>query len=307
MKILITGGAGFIGSHLLEELLSPNNEILVFDNFLTGKKENIEFKGNFKLIEDDFGTKNSLNLIKEFNPQICFHLAAQSSVVVSVDDPLLDFEHNILQPVQLIKTLLSTDCSKFVFTSSGGTIFGEPNILPTSEEDFAGDPKSPYGFGKKKLNEIITSMTINTHLSYSILNLSNVYGPRQDPHGEAGVVSIFSNKILKNEKPIIYGDGEQTRDYVYVKDVVNALILSSKIDSNLFLNIGTGKETSVNQLLETIKSEFASDIEPTYKESRKGELLRSVLNSSKARKELNWESQFSLNKGIKEVVRWLKT
>ena len=150
-------------------------------------------------------------------------------------------------------------------------------------------------------------MTINTHLSYSILNLSNVYGPRQDPHGEAGVVSIFSNKILKNEKPIIYGDGEQTRDYVYVKDVVNALILSSKIDSNLFLNIGTGKETSVNQLLETIKSEFASDIEPTYKESRKGELLRSVLNSSKARKELNWESQFSLNKGIKEVVRWLKT
>ena len=141
MKILITGGAGFIGSHLLEELLSSDNEILVFDNFLTGKKENIAFKGNFKLIEDDFGTKNSLNLIKEFNPQICFHLAAQSSVVVSVDDPLLDFEHNILQPVQLIKTLLSTDCSKFVFASSGGTIFGEPSILPTGEEDFAGEPE----------------------------------------------------------------------------------------------------------------------------------------------------------------------
>ena len=214
MKILITGGAGFIGSHLLEDLLSSDNEILVFDNFLTGKKENIEFEGNFKFIEDDFGTKNALNLIKEFNPQICFHLAAQSSVVVSVDDPLLDFEHNILQPVQLIKTLLSTDCSKFVFTSSGGTIFGEPSILPTGEEDFAGEPESPYGIGKKKLNEIITSMTTNTHLSYSILNLSNVYGPRQDPHGEAGVVSIFSNKILNNEKPIIYGDGEQTRDYV---------------------------------------------------------------------------------------------
>ena len=307
MKILITGGAGFIGSHLLEELLSSDNEILVFDNFLTGKKENVEFKGNFKLIEDDLGNKNSLNLIKEFNPQICFHLAAQSSVVVSVDDPLLDFEHNILQPVQLIKTLLRTDCSKFVFASSGGTIFGEPSILPTGEEDFAGEPESPYGIGKKKLNEIIKSMTINTHLSYSILNLSNVYGPRQDPHGEAGVVYIFSNKILNNEKPIIYGDGEQTRDYIYVKDVVNALILSSKIDSNLFLNIGTGIETSVNQLLETIKSEFASDVEPIYKESRKGELLRSVLNSSKAQKELNWESQFSLNKGIKEVVSWLKT
>ena len=307
MKILITGGAGFIGSHLLEDLLSSDNEILVFDNFLTGKKENIEFEGNFKFIEDDFGTKNALNLIKEFNPQICFHLAAQSSVIVSVGDPLLDFEHNILQPVQLIKTLLTTDCSKFVFTSSGGTIFGEPDILPTSEEDFAGEPESPYGIGKKKLNEIITSMTINTHMSYSILNLSNVYGPRQDPHGEAGVVSIFSNKILNNEKPIIYGDGKQTRDYIYVKDVVSALILSSKIESNLFLNIGTGIETSVNHLLETIKSEFASDIEPIYQESRKGELLRSVLNSSKAQKELNWESQFSLNQGIKEVVSWLTT
>ena len=121
------------------------------------------------------------------------------------------------------------DCNKLIFTSSGGTIFGEPNILPTSEEDFAGEPESPYGIGKKKLNEIITSMTINTHMSYSILNLSNVYGPRQDPHGEAGVVSIFSNKILNNEKPIIYGDGKQTRDYIYVKDVVNALILSSNV------------------------------------------------------------------------------
>ena len=307
MKILITGGAGFIGSHLLEELLLSDNEILVFDNFLTGKKENIEFSGNFKLIQDDFGTKNSLNLIKEFNPQICFHLAAQSSVVVSVDDPLLDFEHNILQPVQLIKTLLSTDCSKFIFTSSGGTIFGEPNILPTSEEDFAGEPESPYGIGKKKLNKIITIMAIDSNMSYSILNLSNVYGPRQDPHGEAGVVSIFSNKILKNEKPIIYGNGEQTRDYVFVKDVVNALILSSKFDTNLFLNIGTGIETSVNQLLETIKSEFASDLEPIYQEARKGELLRSVLNSTKAQKELNWQSQYSLNEGIKEVVSWLKT
>ena len=307
MKILITGGAGFIGSHLLEELLLSDNEILVFDNFLTGKKENIEFNGNFKLIEDDFGTKNSLNLIKEFNPQICFHLAAQSSVVVSVDNPLLDFEHNILQPVQLIKTLLSTDCSKFIFTSSGGTIFGEPNILPTSEEDFAGEPESPYGIGKKKLNKIITIMAIDSNMSYSILNLSNVYGPRQDPHGEAGVVSIFSNKILKNEKPIIYGNGEQTRDYVFVKDVVNALILSSKFDTNLFLNIGTGIETSVNQLLETIKSEFASDLEPIYQEARKGELLRSVLNSTKAQKELNWQSQYSLNEGIKEVVSWLKT
>ena len=140
MKILITGGAGFIGSHLLEELLKSDNEILVFDNYLTGKKENIEFHGNFKLIEDDFGTKNSLNLIKEFNPQICFHLAAQSSVVVSVDDPLLDFEHNILQPVQLIKTLLSTDCNKFVFTLY--TVLGLQGLINCQ----IFDSKYPYHF-----------------------------------------------------------------------------------------------------------------------------------------------------------------
>ena len=159
MNILITGGAGFIGSHLLEALSTPKNELLVFDNFLTGKKENLITNKNINFVEDDFGNHDSLNLIKEFNPEVCFHLAAQSSVVVSVNDPLLDFEHNILQPVKLLKTLLNTDCKKIVFTSSGGTIFGEPDIVPTSEEDFANEPQSPYGVNKKKLNEIIKSIT----------------------------------------------------------------------------------------------------------------------------------------------------
>lgn len=306
MKILITGGAGFIGSHLLEALSIPKNELLVFDNFLTGKKENLITNKNINFVEDDFGNYDSLNLIKEFNPEVCFHLAAQSSVVVSVNNPLLDFEHNILQPVKLLKTLLNTDCKKIVFTSSGGTIFGEPDIVPTSEEDFANEPQSPYGVNKKKLNEIIKSITQDSKLSYSILNLSNVYGPRQDPHGEAGVVSIFSSKILKKEIPIIYGDGLQTRDYIYVKDVVSALLLSSKEESNLFLNIGTGVETSVNKLLEIIKYEFSSNINPIYQNSRIGELKRSVLNSSAARTKLGWEAQVSINEGIREVVNWLK-
>lgn len=305
MNILITGGAGFIGSHLLEELSIPKNELLVFDNFLTGKKENLITNKNLNFVEDDFGNYDSLNLIKEFNPEVCFHLAAQSSVVVSVNDPMLDFEHNILQPVKLLKTLLNTDCKKFVFTSSGGTIFGEPEILPTSEEDFANEPQSPYGVNKKKLNEIIKSITQDTKLTYSILNLSNVYGPRQDPHGEAGVVSIFANKILKKEIPTIYGDGLQTRDYVYVKDVINALLLSSKVESNLFLNIGTGIETSVNKLLEIIKFEFLSDINPIYQNSRTGELKRSVLNSTAAKYKLGWEAQVSISEGIKKVANWL--
>ena len=306
MKIIVTGGAGFIGSHLVESLLKDGHELLIFDNFLTGKKENLLFDGNFRLVEDNFGSKDSLSLIEDFDPEVCFHLAAQSSVVVSVQDPRLDFEHNILQPVQLLNTLINSNCKKFVFTSSGGTIFGEPKNIPTTESDYSNEPASPYGVAKKKLNEIIKIMTSNTNLSYSILNLSNVYGPRQDPNGEAGVVSIFSNKYLNGERPVIYGNGEQTRDYIYVQDVISALIKSSKIDDDLFLNIGTGIETSVNELAESLKTQFSSNLNPVYQDAREGELQRSVLDNTKARKLLNWEPQYDLNDGMLEVRNWLK-
>ena len=306
MKILVTGGAGFIGSHLVEELLSNEHEILIFDNCLTGKKENLEITGNFTFINDDFGSEKSLEVIEKFDPDICFHLAAQSSVVVSVVNPALDFEHNILQPIKLIQVLLKSNCKKFVFTSSGGTIFGEPSVIPTAEEDYADEPESPYGVAKKRLNELIKIMLKNSSMTYSILNLSNVYGPRQDPHGEAGVVSIFANKYLKNEEPTIYGDGEQTRDYIYVKDVVSALIKASKIEENHFLNIGTGIETSVNDLANSMKIQFKSEINPIYKPAREGELNRSVLNNTKAKKELNWKPEYSLDDGMKQVFNWLR-
>lgn len=306
MKILITGGAGFIGSHLVEKLLVKNNEILIIDNLMTGKKENLSFEGNYELFIDDLGSEKSLDKITEFNPDVCFHLAAQASVVVSVSNPSLDFDHNILQPILLLKTLLKTDCKKFVFSSSGGTIFGEPVNVPTSEEDYAGEPQSPYGVAKKRLNELIQIITKDTNMSYSILNFSNVFGPRQDPHGEAGVISIFSNKFLSNERPIIYGDGNQTRDYVYVLDVVEAMILSSRSEDNLFLNIGTGVETSVNQLVEIMKDKFNSDIEPIYQDAREGELLRSVLDNSKALATIGWKPVYDLNAGMEKVVDWLK-
>jgi len=306
MKILITGGAGFIGSHLVEKLLIKNNEILIIDNLMTGKKENLSFEGNYELFIDDLGSEKSLNKITEFNPDVCFHLAAQASVVVSVSNPALDFDHNILQPILLLKTLLKTDCKKFVFSSSGGTIFGEPVNVPTSEEDYAGEPQSPYGVAKKRLNELIQIITKDTNMSYSILNFSNVFGPRQDPHGEAGVISIFSNKFLSNQQPIIYGDGNQTRDYVYVLDVVEAMILSSRSEDNLFLNIGTGVETSVNQLVEIMKDKFNSDIEPIHQNAREGELLRSVLDNSKALATIGWKPVYDLNAGMEKVVDWLK-
>ena len=306
MKILITGGAGFIGSHLVEGLLSNDNEILIFDNCLTGKKENLEFSGNFKFINDDFGSESSLDKIEKFDPDLCFHLAAQSSVVVSVENPSLDFEHNILQPIKLIQILLRSNCKKLVFTSSGGTIFGEPKVIPTSEEDYAGEPVSPYGLAKKKLNELIEVMLQNTEMSYSILNLSNVYGPRQDPHGEAGVMSIFTGKLLNNEIPTIYGDGEQTRDYVYVLDVVDALLKSSESEENLFLNIGTGVETSVNELVSILSEKISWDGEAEYKPKREGELLRSVLNNQRAKDEIAWEPAHTLDTGLDGLIDWFK-
>ena len=303
-KALVTGGAGFIGSHLTEKLHQNNIEVLVVDNLLTGKKENLLSLDLGNTIYGDVGSEETLKIIKNFNPDVCFHLAAQSSVVISVEDPLLDFEHNLLQPVQLIKTLLETDCKQFIFTSSGGTIFGEPEVIPTSEDDYAGEPASPYGLAKKKLNELIEVMLQNETMSYSILNLSNVYGPRQDPHGEAGVMSIFTGKLMNNETPTIYGDGKQTRDYVYVLDVVDALIKSAETDDNLFLNIGTGVETSVNELVSILSQKISWDGEPEYAPKREGELLRSVLNNERAKSQIGWEPKYTLDTGLDELISW---
>ena len=303
-KAVVTGGAGFIGSHLTEKLHQNNIEVLVVDNLLTGKKENLLSLDLDNTIYGDVGSEETLKIIKNFNPDVCFHLAAQSSVVISVEDPLLDFEHNLLQPVQLIKTLLETDCKQFIFTSSGGTIFGEPEVIPTSEDDYAGEPASPYGLAKKKLNELIEVMLQNETMSYSILNLSNVYGPRQDPHGEAGVMSIFTGKLMNNETPTIYGDGKQTRDYVYVLDVVDALIKSAETDDNLFLNIGTGVETSVNELVSILSQKISWDGELEYAPKRECELLRSVLNNERAKSQIGWEPKYTLDTGLDELISW---
>ncbi|MDA9635987.1 GDP-mannose 4,6-dehydratase [bacterium] len=306
-KALITGGAGFVGSHLVDDLIKNGYEVMIVDNLLSGKKENISDIVSNNIYYDDIGSDQVLQNIIEFDPDICFHLAAQSSVVISVDNPMLDYEHNILQPLKLIKVLLTTNCRKLVFSSSGGTIFGEPEIIPTSEKDFAGEPESPYGVAKKRLNELIELLLEDIPtMSYSILNFSNVYGPRQDPNGEAGVISIFTSKMMNNTEPIVFGDGKQTRDYIYVQDVVDALIKSSKIDENLFLNIGTGVETSVNELVSTLKNTIGYEGKVLYYPKRDGELLRSVLDNSKAKKVLGWDPKFSLNKGIIELIQWLK-
>ena len=306
IKSLITGGAGFIGSHLVEKLLQENHEILIVDNLCTGKKSNINEIDKIEFLEKEVGDDDTLSRILEFNPDYCFHLAAQSSVIVSVEDPLLDKDYNITQPLKLIELIKKTDCKRFFFSSSGGTIYGEPKIIPTKESDFGSEPASPYGNAKKKLNEHIVNILKESDVKYSILNLANVYGPRQDPHGEAGVISIFSNRILNGKSPIVYGTGEQTRDFVYVGDVISALQKCMSSKENHILNIGSAIETSVLDLISIIDSVVGTKSEILFEQKREGELPRSALDCSLAKEKIDWEAKIPLEDGISAVINWVK-
>ena len=306
MKSLVTGGAGFIGSHLVGSLLKENHEVLVVDNLITGRKENLDDLDSLVFIEKEIGSEEALSEIKKFNPDYCFHLAAQSSVTVSVDNPILDEEYNITQPLQLIGAIKNTDCSRFIFSSSGGTIYGNPKNTPTKEDDFGSEPASPYGSSKKRLNMLIEESFQGTEIKYSILNLANVYGPRQDPHGEAGVVSIFTRQMIDGVSPTVYGTGKQTRDFVFVGDVISAIHRCLSSEQNHNLNIGSGVETSVLELVSLIEELTGNKYEINYKEAREGELLRSVLDSSLAEETIGWHSETPISEGISEVINWIK-
>ena len=305
IKSLVTGGAGFIGSHLVESLSHLDHEVLVVDNFFTGKVENLIPTQDIEIIKGDIGEDKVLDSVSKFNPNLCFHLAAQSSVAVSVSDPALDIEYNLTQPKKLIDTLINTDCKRFLFTSSGGTIYGEPSVFPTSENDYGSEPLSQYGVSKKELNNYIISNFEKLNMNYSILNLANVYGPRQDPHGEAGVVSIFSRRMVKGESPTIFGSGMQTRDYVFVGDVVTSMLNCIQSDEDHFLNIGSGVEVSVLELVEVIGEITKYNKDIVYAPFREGDQMRSVLDSSLAKKQINWEPKVSLIQGINEVIEWV--
>lgn len=305
IKSLVTGGAGFIGSHLVSSLLSKNHQVLIVDNLFTGKIENIQDL-NVEFLEEEVGSDESLSRIKSFDPDYCFHLAAQSSVTFSVENPSIEEEYNITQPLRLMDLIKKTSCRRFIFTSSGGTIFGNPKSIPTKEDDFGSEPESPYGNSKKRLNMLIKEHFEGTGINYSILNLSNVYGPRQDPHGEAGVISIFINRLLNGDNLVIYGSGKQTRDFVYVDDVINAIHRCLASEGSQNLNIGSGQETSILELVSLIEEVTNLKCQVTFEEKREGELFRSVLDPSLAKDKIAWESETSISKGISDVISWIK-
>lgn len=313
MRVLVTGGAGFIGSNLVDRLLAEGSEVDVVDNLSSGSLDNLaEARAswgralNFSNV--DIRSDDLLDVVSRRKPEVIFHLAAQADVRVSVARPGFDADVNIMGTINVLEAARASGARKVIFASSGGTIYGDPDPveLPV-RETHPQRPLSPYGVAKKAAGDYLRAYWQLHDLEYSALALANVYGPRQDPHGEAGVVAIFAGRLLKGERCTIFGDGDQTRDFVYVDDVVDAFARAIDSASGLLLNIGTGREVSVNELYRTMADAAGVKDEPEHAAERAGELRRSALDPSKARVHLGWKPWTTLRDGSAAVLDWFKS
>ncbi|ACV24294.1 SDR family oxidoreductase [Methanocaldococcus fervens] len=299
--MLVTGGAGFIGSHIVDKLIENNYDVIILDNLTTGNKANVNPKAEF--VNADIRDKTLDEKINFKDVDVVFHQAAQINVRNSVENPMYDGDVNILGTINILEMMRKYDIDKIIFASSGGAVYGEPNYLPVDESHTI-NPLSPYGLSKYVGEEYIKLYNRLYGLEYAILRYANVYGERQDPKGEAGVISIFIDRMLKNESPVIFGDGNQTRDFVYVGDVAKANLMALNW-KNEIVNIGTEKETSVNELFNIIKNEIGFKGNAIYGRAREGEVYRIYLDIKKA-KSLGWRPEVDLKEGIKRVVDWMK-
>jgi UDP-glucose 4-epimerase len=309
MKTLVTGAAGFIGSNLVDRLLADGHDVVGVDDLSTGKRSNLDAaatSASFRFAEIDITTPAFVDLVAETSPELLFHLAAQVDVRVSVADPLLDARLNILGTINVCEAARQTGGSKIVFTSSGGTIYGSPEKLPASESSPL-QPLSPYAISKVT-GELYVAAYGELHgVDWVSLALGNIYGPRQDPHGEAGVVAIFGTAMLGGRPTKIFGDGTSTRDYVYVDDVVNAFVLTMAKGNAQRFNIGTGVETSVRDLHTAVAAAAGVPDEPTTADPRIGELQANALDATAAGEVLGWTPQVALPEGLARTVDWLRT
>jgi UDP-glucose 4-epimerase len=303
MKILITGGAGFIGSHITDAAIDAGMEVVIIDNLFTGKKENLNPRAKFYLA--DIRHKDIADIFADEKPDVVCHHAAQVSVRNSVDDPCLDAEINVVGSINVIDNCKKFNVKKIVFASSGGAIYGEQEKFP-APEDHPARPDSPYGAAKLSVEHYLHIYKKVFGLKYIALRYSNVYGPRQDPHGEAGVVAIFTGKMLSGQTPMINGDGGQTRDYVYVKDVVQANMLAFESDAEGPFNVGTGIETDVNRLYSLIRERTGYKGGNEHGPAKAGEQYRSVLDCARIKRGLGWEPRFRLEEGLKETVEFFR-
>jgi len=300
MKVLVTGGAGFIGSHLVDEALEEGYDVVTIDNLNNGKLENLNKDAKFYKV--DIVDIDNLSLVFEKEkPDYVIHLAAQISLRESLKNPIYDAEQNILGSINILECCRKFNVKKVVYASSAA-VYGFPKYLPVDEKHPI-NPFSPYGVSKHTVEHYLQYYHENFEIGYIILRYSNVYGERQDPLGEAGVIAIFIDKLKKGERPIIFGDGEQTRDFVYAKDVVEANLLAlEKETENKVFNISTNTETSVNELFKKIKEIMNSNINPIYKNPIK-EVRNIRLDNSLAEKELNWKPKVELNEGLKKIAK----
>lgn len=332
--VLVTGGAGFIGSHIVDLLIKNDYQVVIVDDLSSGSEENINKKTRFYKLNIT-GQKSLAEVFKQEKPDYVCHEAAQISVSFSVRDPLFDAQTNILGSLNLLQCCVNHQVKGIVFASSGGTIYGEPEHFPVTE-DYPFRPQSPYGISKVAIEHYLDFYQKNYHLPYVALRYGNVYGPRQDPYGEAGVIAIFIEKMLKGEIPTINGDGEYIRDYIYVEDVAQANLLAlqdmvkspkvvqekerekfkeeekeaeTKAEPKITLNglnLGTEKGVSVNEIFSLLKEIIKFTHSANYGPSRAGDLRKNVLDCRLISEVLGWQPQFDFTAGLKKTVCWFK-
>jgi len=307
---LVTGGAGFIGSTLVDRLLAEDWRVDVVDDLSSGSLANLGDaralpERRFSFHRLDVASGAVVDLITHRRPDVVFHLAAQMDVRVSVQRPVFDATVNIIGSLNVCEAAVAAGVQKVLFAGSGGTLYGAVDEIPT-REGAPQHPESPYGVAKKAVGEYLHYYRAVRGLDYTVLALANVYGPRQDPHGEAGVVAIFANKFLSGERAVVYGDGSQTRDFVFVDDVVDAFVRGADKAGGQLLNIGTGVETSVSHLYEAMARLTGSAPAPQFAPARDGELARSALDPGRAARSLGWAPFTPLEDGLARTLAFFK-
>ncbi len=299
MRVLITGGAGFIGSHLCDRLLAEGHQVTVVDNLVTGKRENLSAQAT--LYQVDIRDQDLDGVFAQVRPEAVFHLAAHIDVTRSVRDPAYDAGINVLGSINLLERCRHHAVRKVVYSGTGGALFGEPSYLPVDEVHPI-DPISPYGISKHTVEHYLFAYHHNHGLNYTVLRYPNVYGPRQDPHGEAGVVAIFSLQMLSRQQPVIFGDGSKTRDYCYVADIVEANVLALNSPVRGVYNLGRGIEVSDLEVFEAVRAAVGVDTAPVFAPIRPGEVEHIALDASKAERELGWRWKVGLKEGVAAAV-----
>lgn len=303
MKVLVTGGAGFIGSHVVDLLIEHGHEVVVVDNLSTGRVENLNPKARFYHL--DVSDPNLERVFAREKPDCVNHHAAQASVPFSLAEPVKDAQINILGSINLLALSQRFSVSKFIYVSSGGACYGEPQYLPVDEAHPV-NPLSPYGASKHAFEHYLYLFGVNYGLDYTVLRYANAYGPRQDPYGEAGVVAVFASKMIKGESPVINGDGLQERDFVYVGDYARASLVALNRGTGQVFNLGSGVGVSVNQAFEKLK-EITGYVGPEiHGPAKLGEIFKIYLDASKARRELGWQPAVSLETGLTETVKYFR-